>query len=210
MYFHSDFSPYVNKTSDPPEFLRQLSLEVIGNIPDYAFLIYMDGSRNKHSCPAVVFTSSPKTIPVRSSDGFPVFRTELIVIDTGLEEALSIPGGAILEKLKRLSSTREIHLQWVPSCIKITGNEIADALVRDCAAQPTMNSTTLTYSELHSTDINNKQPTVTPTHHCVLLAWHHPEYIVDCLGLSEQDLYEDPLKVLDLDFLRVNDIIDLV
>ncbi|GFY33386.1 uncharacterized protein TNCV_1898381 [Trichonephila clavipes] len=31
-----------------------------------------------------------------------------------------------------------------------------------------------------------------------------PEHILDCLGLSKQDLYEDPLMVLD--FLRVNEI----
>ncbi|GFY16896.1 RNase H domain-containing protein [Trichonephila clavipes] len=35
-----------------------------------------------------------------------------------------------------------------------------------------------------------------------------PEHILDCLGLSKQDLYEDPLLVLD--FLRVNGIMDLI
>ncbi|GFU88619.1 uncharacterized protein TNCV_4442961 [Trichonephila clavipes] len=35
-----------------------------------------------------------------------------------------------------------------------------------------------------------------------------PEHILDCPGLSNQDLYEDPLMVLD--FLRVNEIMDLV
>ncbi|GFV57815.1 uncharacterized protein TNCV_3071941 [Trichonephila clavipes] len=35
-----------------------------------------------------------------------------------------------------------------------------------------------------------------------------PEHILDCQGLSKQDLYEDPLMVLD--FLRVNEIMDLV
>ncbi|GFT48880.1 hypothetical protein TNCV_2770991 [Trichonephila clavipes] len=34
------------------------------------------------------------------------------------------------------------------------------------------------------------------------------EYIFDCLELSKQDLYEDPLIVLD--FLRVNEIMDLI
>ncbi|GFW35217.1 hypothetical protein TNCV_1695321 [Trichonephila clavipes] len=34
-----------------------------------------------------------------------------------------------------------------------------------------------------------------------------PEHILDCLGLSKQDLDEDPLMVLD--FLRVNEIMDL-
>ncbi|GFY25221.1 hypothetical protein TNCV_2483421 [Trichonephila clavipes] len=43
------------------------------------------------------------------------------------------------------------------SHVNITGNQIADAPAKDCAAKPTMNSATLTYSELHSTYINIKQ-----------------------------------------------------
>ncbi|GFX71440.1 gag-pol [Trichonephila clavipes] len=43
-------------------------------------------------------------------------------------------GVAILEKLKRLLSFREIHQQWVPLYINIAGNEIADALAKDGAA----------------------------------------------------------------------------
>ncbi|GFU80087.1 uncharacterized protein TNCV_579671 [Trichonephila clavipes] len=74
-------------------------------------------------------------------------------------------GLAILEKLKRLSSSLEIHLQWIPLHVNITGNEIADSLAKDGVAQPTMNSAPLTYSELHYTYINNKQSTVPPAHH---------------------------------------------
>ncbi|GFX22805.1 uncharacterized protein TNCV_2605471 [Trichonephila clavipes] len=74
-------------------------------------------------------------------------------------------GVAILEKLKRLSSSHEIHLQWVPSHVNIAGNEIADALAKDGADQPTMNSVPPTYSELYSTYINNKQSTDPPAHH---------------------------------------------
>ncbi|GFV52921.1 RNase H domain-containing protein [Trichonephila clavipes] len=72
---------------------------------------------------------------------------------------------AILEKLKHLSSSREIHLQWVPSHVNIAGNEIADSITKDGAAQHTMNSAALTYSEPHSTYINSKQTTVPPAHH---------------------------------------------
>ncbi|GFY51467.1 RNase H domain-containing protein [Trichonephila inaurata madagascariensis] len=73
-------------------------------------------------------------------------------------------GVAILEKLKHLSS-REIHLQGVPSHVNITVKEIADSLAKDGAALHTMNSAALTYSELHSTYINNKQSSVHPVHH---------------------------------------------
>ncbi|GFV50731.1 RNase H domain-containing protein [Trichonephila clavipes] len=74
-------------------------------------------------------------------------------------------GVAILERLKRLSSSREIYLQWVLSHVNIAGNEIADALAKDGAAQPSWNSAFLTCSELHFTHINNKQSTIPPTHH---------------------------------------------
>ncbi|GFX66395.1 gag-pol [Trichonephila clavipes] len=77
------------------------------------------------------------------------------------------PGVAILEKLKRLSSSREIHLQWVPSHVNIVDNEIADAVAKYCVAQPTTNSARLIYSELHSTYINNKKSTISPAHY-----WH--------------------------------------
>ncbi|GFX86501.1 RNase H domain-containing protein [Trichonephila clavipes] len=71
----------------------------------------------------------------------------------------------ILEKLKRISSSLEIHLQWVLSHVNLASNEITDALDKDGAAQITMNSVSLTYLELHSTYINNKQSTVPPAHH---------------------------------------------
>ncbi|GFY01375.1 uncharacterized protein TNCV_4516391 [Trichonephila clavipes] len=35
-----------------------------------------------------------------------------------------------------------------------------------------------------------------------------PEHILDCLGLSKEDFYEDPQMVLD--FLRVNEVMDLI
>ncbi|GFU05062.1 RNase H domain-containing protein [Trichonephila clavipes] len=107
---------------------------------------------------------------LRNSDGCSVVCSELIAIDTGLKEALSIPGVAILEKLKRLSYSREIHLQWVPSHANIAGNDIADSLALDGTAQPIINSAPLTYSELHSIYINNKQSTVPPVHH-----WYEPK-----------------------------------
>ncbi|GFU93289.1 RNase H domain-containing protein [Trichonephila clavipes] len=151
------------------------------------------------------------------------------------------PRVAFLEKLKHLSFSREIHLQWVPSHVNITGNEITDSLAKDSAAQHTMNSAALAFSELHPIFINNKQSTVPPAHHwyevkrpggfffpsmqqaeqtisgvatselgllgmetkffptCVRCSacQESPEHILDCLGLSKQDLYEDPLMVMD-------------
>ncbi|GFY30325.1 RNase H domain-containing protein [Trichonephila clavipes] len=132
-------------------------------------------------------------IKLRNSDGCSICRSELIAIDKGLKDALLIlslnsiwilsdnrsaiehlsnwhkkgdnTGVAILEKLNYLNSSREIHLQWVPSHVNIAGNETANSLAKDGAAQHTINSATLIYSELHFTYINNKQSTVPPAHH---------------------------------------------
>ncbi|GFW70599.1 uncharacterized protein TNCV_1624311 [Trichonephila clavipes] len=96
VFFHRNLSAHINKTSDPPEFLKKLALEVISNIPDDALLIYTDGSRNEqsHSGSGIYIKSQNYSshIKLRNSDGCSVFRSELITIDTGLKEALSTPG----------------------------------------------------------------------------------------------------------------------
>ncbi|PRD32237.1 UNVERIFIED_CONTAM: hypothetical protein NCL1_21119 [Trichonephila clavipes] len=154
-------------------------------------------SKNEHSRSGsgiyIKSQNNSSHIKLRNSVGFSGFYSELIAIDTGLKEALSIPGSnsiwvlsdscsaiqhlsnwhkvgdntgvAILEKLKHLPSSREIHLQWVYSNVNIAGNEITDSLAKDDAGQHTMNSAALTYSKLHSTYINNKQSTVPPAPH---------------------------------------------
>ncbi|GFW04187.1 RNase H domain-containing protein [Trichonephila clavipes] len=203
-----------------------------------------------------------RRIKLTNSDGCSVFRSELIAIDTGLKKALSISGSSSIwilsdsrSAIQHLTNWHKIHLQWVPSHVNIAGNEIADCLAKDGAAQHTTNSAALTYLELHSTYITSKQTTVPPAHHryetkrpggslflqcsrkeqpvltrfrsghlrtltlrdgnkvfptCVSCSacQASPELILDCLGLSKQDPYEDPLIVLD--FLRVNAIMDLI
>ncbi|GFU08077.1 RNase H domain-containing protein [Trichonephila clavipes] len=53
----------------------------------------------------------------------------------------------------------------VSSHVNIAGNDIADSLAKDRAAQSTKNSAPLTHSELHSTYIKNMQSTVSPALH---------------------------------------------
>ncbi|GFV35362.1 RNase H domain-containing protein [Trichonephila clavipes] len=90
----------------------------------------------------------------RNPDGCSVFRSELIAIDKALGSLASLPNGkeiwilsdsrsaiqhlsnwqsvrdnvgaSILTKLKRLSTSHQIHLQWIPSHIDLEGNEISD------------------------------------------------------------------------------------
>ncbi|GFW73462.1 gag-pol [Trichonephila clavipes] len=196
VFFHPNLSVHVNKTSDSPEFLKQLALKVISNIPNGSLLMYTDGNMNKHFRYGNGFYIKSQNysshIKLRNSDGCSVFRSEPIVIDSCLKDTLSFPGRhsvwifsdsrstiqhlsnwhkvgdrtrvAILEKLKHLSSSREIHLQWVPSHVNIGGNNIADSLAKEDAAQHTMSSATVAYSELHSTYINSMQSTVPPAH----------------------------------------------
>ncbi|GFU24597.1 RNase H domain-containing protein [Trichonephila clavipes] len=92
----------------------------------------------------------------RNPDGFSVFRSELIVIDETISSLASLPNGkeiwilsdirraiqhlsnwqsvrdnvgvSILTKLNRLSTSHQIHLQWIPSHIDLEGNEIEDTL----------------------------------------------------------------------------------
>ncbi|GFV92059.1 hypothetical protein TNCV_1894951 [Trichonephila clavipes] len=85
-----------------------------------------------------------------------------------------------------------------PSNIFVTDiRQIADDLAKDGAAQPTRNSIPFTYSELHSTYINNKRSTIPPAHHWCSACQVSPELILDCLGLTKSDLHEDPQMVLD-------------
>ncbi|GFW09329.1 RNase H domain-containing protein [Trichonephila clavipes] len=131
---------------------------------------------------------------LRNSEGCSVFRSELIAIDTGLKKALSIQGSngiwilsdsrsaiqhlsnwqkvgdntgvAILEKLKLISSSREIHYTMGTfATLPSREMRLMTPLAKYGVAQPTMNSVPLTYSELHPTYISNKQSTVLPAHH---------------------------------------------
>ncbi|GFY34079.1 uncharacterized protein TNCV_4982821 [Trichonephila clavipes] len=85
---------------------------------------------------------------------FNIFQTGIRRVDN--------TGVAILEKLKHLSSFLEIHLQWVPSHVNITGNEIADSLAKVGAAQ-------LSRTQLLSPIQNCTPPTSTTSHQLSLL-----------------------------------------
>ncbi|GFY54357.1 RNase H domain-containing protein [Trichonephila inaurata madagascariensis] len=64
----------------------------------------------------------------------------------------------ILNKLKQVSSSCEVHFQWIPSHIDTWGNEEADALAKDKAREVLATSNSLTYLELYSASkhINKK------------------------------------------------------
>ncbi|GFW63359.1 RNase H domain-containing protein [Trichonephila clavipes] len=96
-------------------------------------------------------------------DGCSVFHSELIALDEALGSLASLTNGkeiwilsnsrsailhlanwqsvrdnvgvSILTKLKRLSTSHQIHLQWIPSHIDLEGNEIADTLAKAGACE---------------------------------------------------------------------------
>ncbi|GFU21565.1 RNase H domain-containing protein [Trichonephila clavipes] len=127
----------------------------------------------------------------RNPDSCSVFRSELIAIDEALGSLASLPNGkeiwllsdsrsaiqrlsnllgvrenvgvSILTKLKRLSTSHQIHLQWIPSHIDLEGNEIADTLTKACAFEVPEPSVSLTFLEIFSkTKHQNKTAWITP------------------------------------------------
>ncbi|GFW39321.1 RNase H domain-containing protein [Trichonephila clavipes] len=56
----------------------------------------------------------------------------------------------ILKILKRLSFSRQIHFQWIPSHVDIAGNEIVDSLAETGVGETTTPATPLTFLELFS------------------------------------------------------------
>ncbi|GFU38259.1 uncharacterized protein TNCV_2432661 [Trichonephila clavipes] len=130
----------------------------------------------------------------KNPDGCLVFRSELIAIDEALGPLASLPNGkeiwmlsysrsaiqhlsnwqsvrdnvgvSILTKLKRLSKSHQIHLQWIPSHIDLEGNEIADTLAKAGTRESAGPSAPLTFLDIFSrTKHHNKTAWITPLEH---------------------------------------------
>ncbi|GFU51243.1 uncharacterized protein TNCV_2755321 [Trichonephila clavipes] len=72
-------------------------------------------------------------------------------------------GVSILTKLKQLSTSHQIHLQWIPSYIDLEGNEIADTVAKAGARELPEPSAPLTFLEIFSrTKHQNKTAWITP------------------------------------------------
>ncbi|GBN46220.1 hypothetical protein AVEN_131733-1 [Araneus ventricosus] len=73
----------------------------------------------------------------------------------------------ILNKLKSLSVSSRIHLQWIPSHVNIQANEIADALAKGGADDASVPSASLTYLDLFSRSKSRNKTIwlIPPVHH---------------------------------------------
>ncbi|GFX19333.1 putative RNA-directed DNA polymerase from transposon BS [Trichonephila clavipes] len=88
VHFKPEMGAHTSKNQDPPEYLRQLALEIINKIPATAMQIYTDGIKDEqNSCGSGIFIKAPNcshNIKIRNSDFCSVFRSELIAIDEAL------------------------------------------------------------------------------------------------------------------------------
>ncbi|GFX76834.1 uncharacterized protein TNCV_1952751 [Trichonephila clavipes] len=182
VFFHPELPVHVNKQADLPAYLKQLSLERIGDIPIDAVQVYTDGSIDDYyqSGSGIYIKSQDHILRIqrRNPDGCSVFRSELIAIDESLGSLASLPNGkeisilsdsrsaiqqlsnwqsvrvnvgvSILTKLKRLSTSHQIHLKWIPSHIDLEGNYISDTLAKAGACEAPELSSPLTFLEIFS------------------------------------------------------------
>ncbi|GFW07052.1 RNase H domain-containing protein [Trichonephila clavipes] len=142
----------------------------------------------------ILYHISTARIHWRNPEGCSVFRIELIAIDEALGSLASLRNGkkiwilsdsrsetqhlsnwqsvrnnvgvSILTKLKRLFTSHQIYLQWIPSHIALEGNEIVDALIKAGACQVSEPSAPVTFLEIFSrTKHQNKTAWITPPEH---------------------------------------------
>ncbi|GBN60083.1 hypothetical protein AVEN_34227-1 [Araneus ventricosus] len=87
----------------------------------------------------------------------------------------------ILNKLKNLSVSYLIFLQWIPSHVNIQGNEIADALAKAGADDASVTSAPLTYLELLSRPKSRNKTIwlIPPVHH-----WYQGSRPGGCLSID--------------------------
>lgn len=85
---------------------------------------------------------------------------------TNWQKVRDSDGVSILSKLKLLSKSHDIHLQWIPSHVDLEGNETADTLAKAGACETTEPLAPLTFLEFFSRvkSINKTTWFVPPEH----------------------------------------------
>ncbi|GBM99919.1 hypothetical protein AVEN_248276-1 [Araneus ventricosus] len=163
------------------------------------------------TCSGIYITTHNQELKIqrRNPEFYSVFRSDLIAIDEGLDSLSSFScsieiwiqtdsrssiqhlaywhrvkdntGMNILNKLKSLSVSYRIHLQWIPSHVNIQGNEIADALAKAGADDVSVPSAPLTYLDLFSgaKSRNKTILLIPPEHH-----WYQGSRPGGCLSID--------------------------
>ncbi|GFU68188.1 RNase H domain-containing protein [Trichonephila clavipes] len=191
---------HVNKQADLPAYLKQLALEKIGDITIDAVQVFTNDSRddNCRSGSGIYIKSQDHILRIqrRNPDGCSVFRSELIAIDEALGSLASLPNG---KEIWILSDSRKHH--WY-QCSR-PGGSLAHGFTRQdqtlLARFRSGHIKSMQFSEGRKSFemcMNCSSEPATPAH------------ILECPGLTKQDLADVPLLVLD--YLKVYDVRDLV
>ncbi|GFV97254.1 RNase H domain-containing protein [Trichonephila clavipes] len=129
--FQEELLTSTPKHSSHPKLLRQLTLEVINDIPDQALIIYTDGSRSDTGrAGSGIFSNTPGNdvkISIRNPDHCPVFRSELIAISGALDHAVNSYKDSIWILTDSRSSIQYLKI-W-PKITDSTGLDILSKLV---------------------------------------------------------------------------------
>ncbi|GBO08682.1 RNA-directed DNA polymerase from mobile element jockey, partial [Araneus ventricosus] len=135
------------KHTQHPEMMRQLSLELINNIPSQALVLYTDGSKSDSGrTGSGVYAKAEDGLVFRcrfrNPDNCSVFRSELLAIREALNFALHFENSDIYKS--------RACFQWIPSHVGVFGNEEADVLAKEGSALPSTSSIELFTSEIYS------------------------------------------------------------
>ncbi|GBO08654.1 hypothetical protein AVEN_52717-1 [Araneus ventricosus] len=168
------------KHTQHPEMMRQLSLELINNIPSQALVLYTDGSKSDSGrTDSSVYAKAEDGLVFRcrfrNPDNCSVFRSEHFAIREALNFALHFENSDIyvltdskssIQYLKNWPEIREKTGQEIPSHVGVFGNEGADVLAKEGSALPSASSSELFTSEIYSIhkDIANSDWRNPPTH----------------------------------------------
>ncbi|GFX46670.1 putative RNA-directed DNA polymerase from transposon BS [Trichonephila clavipes] len=144
VHFKPEMGAHTSKNQDPPEYLRQLALEIINKIPAAAMQIYTDGSKDDRNSSLRIIKT------VTSSDEIWILCDSRSAIQhlsdwTNVGDKTSV---SILKNLKELSQQHEIYFQWIPSHIGLFGNDTADLLAKEGVTEDLMSRRSLTFSEI--------------------------------------------------------------
>ncbi|GFX58163.1 uncharacterized protein TNCV_4049211 [Trichonephila clavipes] len=150
-FFHFDLKSTAKNQTHLDVHLKQLALEIISSIPKYAVQVYTDCSGTE------THTGSGLDAILSYDINFGEFwilsdsRSALQQL-SNWSSAVDETSICILLKLKKISQNHDAHLQWIPSHVNVSGNELADSLAKKSSEDETATGSSLTYQELYSNE----------------------------------------------------------
>ncbi|UYV74764.1 hypothetical protein LAZ67_12000855 [Cordylochernes scorpioides] len=198
--FNATLNEPTNKQYQNSEYLKQLSLEIINNIPKNAITTYTDGSRdelgNTGSGCLIKTTNGIEKMNRRNPDFCSVFRSELIAIYEALKSIrntnyqniwILTDSRSAIQHLSHTGELRDKH-SWY------SGVNPGEALkIRNRQHQTTLTRFRTGHLKPLKIENNNK---IYPTCPKCSLVPAAPEHILACIRCTKQDLWERPLLII--------------